>query len=470
MCGIAGYIGNPVNEKATFDLINQLMIKTEVRGEHATGFWATLGDKRVLFHKEPVKSSVFVKHDLWKDLEEKYTPDLLIGHCRWTSPGGGPEKVNKNNHPHVSKDCRVALVHNGKIPEYNYLKKKYETLTDCDSEILLRIFESGETYHDQITYLRKAMPKVWEDTPDQLMHRIFGLKQIFSEVNYGAMAVAIGERLDEGKRSLFLFRNNFRPITIIDLRKSLGQIFFASTPELFRQAWDSSELAKSLIPADQPVIELPDDWIYSFVLDHNDIEIRRLKVNKTRRYGQWEQPEEEETEIPKSETQYDRSKLDVITNLDESEEPKPIPKSTFSLMPKEFSSNGNHVWNANEVIKGKHQYRRNPYGGISLPGEDFSDDVDGGASTLRRESSVSTNILNRGFQEIHSENEEILTSAKKFTKLCEKATSLLDEISTNVYNTVQEGSMLQEEINQLIDNIEETITDLESTNYLLKKC
>jgi hypothetical protein len=39
LCGIAGYIGNPVNEKATFDLINQLMIKTEVRGEHATGFW-----------------------------------------------------------------------------------------------------------------------------------------------------------------------------------------------------------------------------------------------------------------------------------------------------------------------------------------------------------------------------------------------------------------------------------------------
>jgi predicted glutamine amidotransferase len=467
LCGIAGYIGNPINEKATFDLINQLMIKTEVRGEHATGFWATLNSKQVLFHKEPVKSSIFVKHDLWRDLENKYTPDLLIGHCRWTSLGGGSEKINKNNHPHVSKDYRVALVHNGKIPEYNYLKKKYNTVTDCDSEILLRIFESGETYHDQISHLRKSMPKIWEDTPDQLMHRIFGLKQIFSEVNYGAMAVAVGERL-EGKRSLFLFRNNFRPITIIDLRKSLGQIFFASTPELFRQAWDSSELAKSLIPADQPVIELPDDWIYSFVLDHNNIEIRRLKVNKTRRYGQWEQNEEEQDiEIPKSTSQYSRSKLDVITNLDDSEEPIIESKSTLCLMPKEFSSNKNHVWNANEITKGKHHYKRNPYGSVSLPGEDFSDDVDGSTSTLRREHSVSTNILNKGFQEIH-ENEEILTSAKKLTTLCEKATNLLDQIGTHVYNTVQEGSMSQEEINEIIESLKETITDLESTKCILK--
>jgi glucosamine--fructose-6-phosphate aminotransferase (isomerizing) len=136
LCGIVGYIGNP-NQAATFDLVNQLMIKTEPRGEHATGFWAAIGegDNQIIYHKEPVKSTVFVQQDMWQKHGGAPKPNLLIGHCRWTSPGGGPEKVNKNNHPHVSKDYRVALVHNGKIPEYNYLKKRYNVNTDCDSEV-----------------------------------------------------------------------------------------------------------------------------------------------------------------------------------------------------------------------------------------------------------------------------------------------------------------------------------------------
>jgi predicted glutamine amidotransferase len=486
LCGIVGYIGNPLNQAATFDLINQLMIKTEPRGEHATGFWAAIGegDKRVVYHKEPVKSTVFVNHELWRSMEERKA-NLLIGHCRWTSPGGGPEKVNKNNHPHVSQDYRVALVHNGKIPEYNYLKKRYNVNTDCDSEVLLRIFESAEDHHDQIEYLRKELPKVWDDTPDDLLYRIFGLKRVFSEVNYGAMAVAIGERLEGDARSLFLFRNELRPICLIDLRDTLGQFFFCSTPEIFRQAIDASTIAKEVIPANQPVYpELPENWIYSFILSQSgDIDIRRLKVNKVRKYGYWDQSTDEEeasTEAPKSEVKLVRTQVDILTRLNASEEPIPEPKSvddSYDDYGRTLLPVGPIRPDTTTALK-----KRNPYGGCYTPeecdaNEVDSGDVDGSASTRRRESAVSTKILNHGFQEVHptpnyddDDNELAGASAiaEDVAETCTQAENLISEISTHVYNKVQEGSLTTTDVEDVLEGLKEIVNDLESCKCLLK--
>lgn len=489
MCGIVGYIGNPRNQAATFDLVNQLMIKTEPRGEHATGFWAATGggDNKVIFHKEPVKSSIFVNHDLWLGMEELKS-NLFIGHCRWTSPGGGPEKINKNNHPHVSKDCRIALVHNGKIPEYNYLKKRYSVLTDCDSEVLLRIFESAEDQHDQIEYLRKELPKVWEDTPDELMHRIFGLKKVFSEVNYGAMAVAIGERLEGDARSLFLFRNEHRPICLIDLRDTLGQIFFCSTPEIFRQAHDASTIAKEVIPANQPVYpELPPDWIYSFILTQDDdFEIRRLKVNKVRKYGYWDQSTDEEdasSEAPKSAVKLVRTSVDVLTQLNEQEEPiepvveeveteedygrslLPIPMGPLQLQPTPSTN----------TLKSRYS-KGYCYGGCEEDESSDTGDVD--ETARRRESSVSTKILSKGFQELRNPNnsydhdDDELSGAsaiaEEISECCTKAEGLLNEISTHVYNQVQEGSLTKSDIEDVLEGLKEIVNDLESAKCLMK--
>lgn len=485
MCGIVGYIGNPKNQAATFDLVDQLMIKTEPRGDHATGFWTAIGggDNRVIYHKEPIKSSDFVKHPLWRSLKD-VDSNLLIGHCRWTSPGGGPEKVNKNNHPHVSQDCRVALVHNGKIPEYNYLKKRYNVNTDCDSEVLLRIFESAEDQHDQLEFLRKELPKVWEDTPDSLMHRIFGLKKVFSEVNYGAMAVAIGERLDGNARSLFLFRNEQRPICLIDLRETLGQIFFCSTPEIFRQAYDASTIAKDVIPANQPVYpELPENWIYSVVLtEEEEFEIRRLKVNKVRKYGYWDQSTDEEEaspEAPKSEIKLVRPSVDVVTRLNDAQEPIAEPGVSDELV--EY---GRQLLplvgpiQAGACTALKPQHRHSPYG---LYGddedEDDTGDVDGSDATRTRTAAVSGNILTNGFQEIrlpkHDDDDDdelsaASATAEEIVECCTEADSLVSEISTHVYNMTQEGSLLKNDIDEVLVALQEIVGDLKSAKCLLR--
>lgn len=485
MCGIIGFIGNSTNPEATFDLTNQLMIKTEPRGLDATGFWATTSgeDNRIIYHKEPVKSSIFVTHDLWRGLQEHNT-DLFIGHCRWTSTGGGSEKVNKNNHPHVSKDFRLSLVHNGKIPEYNFLKKKYDTKTDCDSEILLRILESGEDYHDKVDFLRKELPKIWEDTPNWLLYRIYGLKKLFSEVTYGAFAVAIGERLDD-QRSLFLFRNEARPICLIDLRESLGQIFFCSTPEIFRQAVEEAKIAKTVIPDNQPVYpELPSYWIYSFVLNKdNKIDIRRLKVNKVRKYGQWRTETEEVS--PKSESKLVRTTLDVVTQLNNHEEPVKPEKivgqyttPTATTLTKFLGDEKKNSLTGIIPARGE-----NDCSHFTCYGDDDDPDpeeVGGGSSHLRRENSVSKTILNQGFQEIrtnrHEDEEddaandflEINEMVDGATSLCTKIEKLSNDISTKIYNKHQESSLTKGVIEQVVEGLTEILGDLESLEDLAK--
>ena len=270
MCGILGFIGKSQNPRVSFELANSLLIKTEKRGEHATGFWACeRGDGRIFFDKEPVKSSVYATRDIWCKQFANADADLLIAHCRFTSLNVGHEKYNKNNHPHVSEDRRVALVHNGKIPEYSALKSRYDLRSDCDSEILLGMFESGHEFKNKEDYLKQEFPTM----SPEIAYRMMGLKEVFSRVNYGAMAVAIGERGDDTRqRFLWMFRDDERPLHVVDMRSTLGQIFFCSEAEIWRSAVEACPSVKPYIPSNQVIIEFPSYQVWLLSIDPNSEE------------------------------------------------------------------------------------------------------------------------------------------------------------------------------------------------------
>src|SRR4051812_14608371 len=119
MCGILGFIGKSKDTEASWSIANALMLKTEVRGSDATGFWASeRGTDRVFFDKEAVKSSVYIDRPIWNNKFRQSNCDILLAHCRQCSVGVGNEKCNRNNHPHASTDRSLALVHNGRVPEY----------------------------------------------------------------------------------------------------------------------------------------------------------------------------------------------------------------------------------------------------------------------------------------------------------------------------------------------------------------
>ena len=256
-----GYIGQSKNLSLTFLLTTKLLGKSEVRGIDATGYWGTesgiLGS--VIYNKEPIRSSLFVQKEVWTQINQ-YNIDLLLTHARGASKGVGEPQINSNNHPFVNSDKSIALIHNGRIDdvEYKALQQKYTLKTTCDSEILLRIFET----FDQ----------------DDLL----GIKEIFSLINEGHMAVAVGKRGLDGSRTLWLFRNQYRPIWIVDLRDILGQIFFISEPSIWAEVIANClEIREQII--NQSLIEFPSEEIWHFKLDAEELTPKnptRYKVSK----------------------------------------------------------------------------------------------------------------------------------------------------------------------------------------------
>ena len=262
MCGIAGYIGHSKAPEITFQLITSLFKQIEVRGIDAAGFWGTESNNgRTLYHKEPIRASEFIEKKIWKNVE-KLNPNLLIIHARGATPGVGTPFVNKNNHPFTNSEFTVGLAHNGRIlpVEYYNLKKKYKVESECDSEMFLRIFEGGNRSSDLNIKCNDDLTEI----------RLKGIRDIWAQATTAHMAITIGERFNDHRR-LWLFRNIFRTLWLIDLRESLGQIFFCSTPNIWNLALHFCPKVAAHLD-NVKLIELPTEEIWSIsISDSNQI-------------------------------------------------------------------------------------------------------------------------------------------------------------------------------------------------------
>lgn len=275
MCGITGFIGKSKDPNLSYELLTKLFEKSETRGIDASGFWATESgcDGGVIYHKEPIRSSRFIKTKFWNELSN-FNIDLVIAHARGASKGVGEPFFNENNHPFTSTNKTIALAHNGRIEddEYYKLKKRYQVSTTCDSEILLRIFESSIKENNLI-----------------VEKELEAIKDIFGLVNKGHMAVAVGLRKDSGKRSLFLFRNEYRPLWLSDLRAELGQIFFVSEPSIWEEACE--ECDNKLLSMCYKLIEINPKEVWQLdsiegqlLINRYEAEIEEQEYNHTDAY------------------------------------------------------------------------------------------------------------------------------------------------------------------------------------------
>jgi|688.fasta_scaffold29088_7 glucosamine 6-phosphate synthetase-like amidotransferase/phosphosugar isomerase protein len=315
MCGIAGYIGASKKPKTSFELITALFDFLETRGFDASGVWATEhgGKGRVLYHKEPIRSSKFIKDPFWQRLKKIKTDTVLI-HARATSSQGGNANVNANNHPFVSVDKRIGMVHNGNIDEAEYLKSKYQTLSQTDSECLLRIYEHG----------MDSQENPLENISPEITSRLNGIKDIWSHISQGAMAVALGERISYDERGLFLFRNEKRPLWLVDLRDLLGQIFFFSTPDIWSKALLFNPQLQNLCFNSTKLIELPSRQAWYFSLNHSsghiqDSDIYRFQLKVYDSGKEFEIGSYKEIKPAKAD-------FEIVSNLDEDDEIKTFKK------------------------------------------------------------------------------------------------------------------------------------------------
>ena len=131
MCGIVGYVGSRPALSIVLDGLRRL----EYRGYDSAGV-AVIDNDTILTEKKAGKLA-----NLEKALAERPADDITagttaIGHTRWATHGG---PTDRNAHPHLSADGRVAVIHNGIIENFGRLRSELEATgvefaSDTDTE------------------------------------------------------------------------------------------------------------------------------------------------------------------------------------------------------------------------------------------------------------------------------------------------------------------------------------------------
>ena len=138
MCGIVGYVG-PRN---SLDVVLEGLRRLEYRGYDSAGV-AVLADGRQATAKKAGKLA-----NLEKVLADSPLPEstIGIGHTRWATHGG---PTDRNAHPHLSADGKVAVIHNGIIENFAVLRAECEdagleftseTDTEVAAHLLARVY------------------------------------------------------------------------------------------------------------------------------------------------------------------------------------------------------------------------------------------------------------------------------------------------------------------------------------------
>ncbi|MET0724802.1 MAG: glutamine--fructose-6-phosphate transaminase (isomerizing) [Leifsonia sp.] len=130
MCGIVGYVG----ENKSLEVLIGGLRRLEYRGYDSAGVAVIDGDGSLGVAK---KAGKLVK--LTDELEAHPINDgrTGIGHTRWATHGG---PTDRNAHPHLGDDGRLALIHNGIIENFSDLRGEllaegYTFESETDTEV-----------------------------------------------------------------------------------------------------------------------------------------------------------------------------------------------------------------------------------------------------------------------------------------------------------------------------------------------
>lgn len=133
MCGIVAYIG----QREAYPVVLKGLKRLEYRGYDSAGVALINNGLQVYKRKDKVAAlEAFVEG---KDMRSH----IAIGHTRWATHG---EPCDRNAHPHLSGDGKLAMIHNGIIENYVQLKQElvnqgHTFKSDTDTEVLLHFIE-----------------------------------------------------------------------------------------------------------------------------------------------------------------------------------------------------------------------------------------------------------------------------------------------------------------------------------------
>ncbi|MEP6478176.1 MAG: glutamine--fructose-6-phosphate transaminase (isomerizing) [Rhodoglobus sp.] len=130
MCGIVGYVG----DNKSLEVLLGGLKRLEYRGYDSAGVAVIDQDGHLGTRKRAGKLQILVD-----DLQDHPLPNGAtgIGHTRWATHGG---PTDRNAHPHLSADGKLALIHNGIIENFATLKQELldtgaEFTSETDTEV-----------------------------------------------------------------------------------------------------------------------------------------------------------------------------------------------------------------------------------------------------------------------------------------------------------------------------------------------
>ena len=137
MCGIVGYVG-PQN---AVDVVLEGLRRLEYRGYDSAGV-AVVASDEVQVRRRAGKLA-----NLEKLLAEQPLPATTygMGHTRWATHGA---PTDRNAHPHLDTDAKVAVVHNGIIENFAALRSELEAsgvalASDTDTEVVSHLLAAA---------------------------------------------------------------------------------------------------------------------------------------------------------------------------------------------------------------------------------------------------------------------------------------------------------------------------------------
>ena len=225
--------------------------RLEYRGYDSAGI--ALGTPNKLFiEKRAGKLS-----NLEQELSSIPTAHSGIGHTRWATHGG---PTDRNAHPHVDNDGKLAVIHNGIIENYAELKTELESKghkfsSDTDTESVAHLLSDLRKKHsgDLSAAMREAVKSlrgsftlvaIHADTPDVIV----GVRRNSPLVvgigkNENFMASDVAAFIDYTKRAIELGQDQV--VTLTPTTVSITDLDGKTlTPKEYEITWDASAAQK----------------------------------------------------------------------------------------------------------------------------------------------------------------------------------------------------------------------------------
>ena len=190
MCGIVGYTGF----QDAYDIVINGLRRLEYRGYDSAGI--VLENTANSFSVEKTKGKVDDLVNISNNL--KGTAKIGMGHTRWATHG---VPSDRNSHPHVSNNEKIAIVHNGIIENYDTIKtmlidKGFSFKSETDTEVLVNLiqyFTDSNAETDFPTAVRYALNEVYGAYAITVMHKDYPGLLVVARLG-SPLAIGIGEK------------------------------------------------------------------------------------------------------------------------------------------------------------------------------------------------------------------------------------------------------------------------------------